>query len=65
MPADQSAGSGPKPAPPSPLLAVLGRLAEPDGVANVVVFLTADESSYLTGAEFVIDGGGGASILSV
>jgi len=44
---------------------VLGRLAEPDDVANVGVFLAADESSHLTGAEFVIGDGGGASILSV
>lgn len=42
----------------------LGRLAEPEDVANVIVFLAADESSYLTGAEFVIDGGG-TSIISV
>lgn len=46
-------------------MSVLGRLAEPDDVANVIVFLAADESSYLTGAEFVVDGGGGASVLSV
>jgi len=46
-------------------MSALGRLAEPDDVANVIVFLAADESRYLTGAEFVIDGGGGASVLSV
>jgi NAD(P)-dependent dehydrogenase (short-subunit alcohol dehydrogenase family) len=46
-------------------MSVLGRLAEPEDVANVIVFLAAEESSYLTGAEFVIDGGGGASILTV
>ncbi|HVA04700.1 MAG TPA: glucose 1-dehydrogenase [Acidimicrobiales bacterium] len=46
-------------------MSVLGRLGEPEDVANVIVFLAADESSYLTGAEFVVDGGGGASILSV
>ena len=46
-------------------MSVLGRLAEPEDVANVIVFLAADESRYLTGAEFVIDGGGGASVLSV
>lgn len=43
-------------------MAVLGRLAEPEDVANVVMFLAADESSYLTGAEFVVDGGGAGSI---
>jgi len=42
----------------------LGRLAEPEDVANMIVFLAADESSYLTGAEFVVDGGG-TSIISV
>ena len=46
-------------------MSVLGRLAEPEDVANVIVFLAADESNYLTGAEFVVDGGGGASVLSV
>lgn len=46
-------------------MSVLGRLAEPEDVANVIVFLAADESRYLTGAEFVVDGGGGTSILSV
>jgi NAD(P)-dependent dehydrogenase (short-subunit alcohol dehydrogenase family) len=46
-------------------MSVLGRLAEPEDVANVIVFLAADESSYLTGAELVVDGGGGSSVLSV
>jgi NAD(P)-dependent dehydrogenase (short-subunit alcohol dehydrogenase family) len=46
-------------------ISVLGRLAEPEDAANVIVFLAADESRYLTGAEFVVDGGGGASVLSV
>lgn len=39
-------------------LTVFGRLAETSDVANMIVFLAAEESSYLTGAEFVIDGGG-------
>ncbi|QKW36806.1 glucose 1-dehydrogenase [Actinomadura sp. NAK00032] len=35
----------------------LGRPGQPEDVASFVVFLASDESSYATGAEFVIDGG--------
>ncbi|MDR8390021.1 SDR family oxidoreductase [Aliifodinibius sp. S!AR15-10] len=38
----------------------LGRMGKPSEVANMVLFLALDESSFSTGAEFVIDGGSSA-----
>ncbi|KAI9013564.1 short-chain dehydrogenase/reductase SDR [Hyaloraphidium curvatum] len=35
----------------------LGRHGEPEDVAEAVVFLASDESSFITGSELVIDGG--------
>ncbi|KXU84676.1 oxidoreductase [Caballeronia megalochromosomata] len=35
----------------------LGRVADPDEVAKVVLFLGSDESSFVAGAEFFVDGG--------
>ncbi len=35
----------------------LGRLGRPDEVANMILFLLTDESTFSTGSEFVCDGG--------
>jgi len=35
----------------------LGRLGRPEEIANVIVFLASDEASFVTGANFIVDGG--------
>ena len=35
----------------------MGRFATPAEIANAVLFLACDESSYMTGTDFIVDGG--------
>lgn len=35
----------------------VGKMGEPEDIANCVLFLASDEAKYITGAEFVVDGG--------
>jgi len=35
----------------------LGRIGRPEEIANAVVFLASDEASFISGAEFFVDGG--------
>lgn len=35
----------------------LGRVGEPDDIANCILYLASDEANYITGAEFTVDAG--------
>jgi NAD(P)-dependent dehydrogenase (short-subunit alcohol dehydrogenase family) len=42
----------------------LGRLGTAEDIANTVVFLSSDQSSYMTGQNLLIDGGVTMSVIS-
>jgi NAD(P)-dependent dehydrogenase (short-subunit alcohol dehydrogenase family) len=35
----------------------IGRMASPEEIAHLIVYLASDESAYATGANFIVDGG--------
>jgi NAD(P)-dependent dehydrogenase (short-subunit alcohol dehydrogenase family) len=35
----------------------IGRMAEPEEVANLALYLCSDEASFLTGVDYPLDGG--------
>ena len=38
-------------------MGLMGRMAEPEEMAKMALFLASDESSFATGAPFINDGG--------
>ena len=38
-------------------VAIIGRLGIPDDIANLCLFLSSDEASWVTGSSYIIDGG--------
>jgi 3-oxoacyl-[acyl-carrier protein] reductase len=39
------------------MMTALGRYGAPEDIANTVIFLASDESAFITGASFTVDGG--------
>ena len=42
----------------------IGRVATPDDIADVVVFLASDRARYVTGADIIVDGGFSTTLMS-
>ena len=38
-------------------LTALGRIAKPEEIANVILFLASEKASFITGADLIVDGG--------
>ena len=54
----QAAGSdNPSDVDVSGMRVPLGRMGQPEDIANCILYLASDESSYVTGAEFTVDAG--------
>ncbi len=51
------ATKGPPPAPQEHAFHPAGRVGKPDDIAALAAFLVGPESGFITGAEFVVDGG--------
>jgi hypothetical protein len=48
---------GPEPSPPEHAFHPAGRVGRPEDIAGLTAFLVGPESGFITGAEFVVDGG--------
>lgn len=57
MQAQATGAASPDQVPPDVLGIPLGRIGTPEDIANCIVYLASDESSYVTGAEFTVDAG--------
>ena len=42
----------------------MGRVGQPEDLANAIVFLASDEASYITGASLPVDGGRSAVLIT-
>jgi NAD(P)-dependent dehydrogenase (short-subunit alcohol dehydrogenase family) len=57
MQAQATGQSDPAGVDAAPARVPLGRVGQPEDIANCVLYLASDESNYVTGAEFTVDGG--------